>query len=56
MDIQQKIIEKHTNKKIYVLKDELGNKATGQTYHEALKYLLLRRGSKKERGNENELV
>jgi len=49
MDIQHEIIEKHINRKIYILKDELGNTATGQSYNEALEYLLFRRKSEKRK-------
>lgn len=49
MDIQTKIFEIHRSKKIIVLKDELGNMATGRTYNEALGYLTLRR--KNQKGN-----
>lgn len=48
MEIKEKIIEPF-KRKIYILKDELGNTATGKTYNEALSYLLVRRNKEKER-------
>lgn len=42
MDIKEAACKSH-NKKIYILKDELGNVATGHSYNEALNYLILRR-------------
>ena len=49
MDLKEKICKFYNEKKIHILKDELGNVATGTSYFEALKYLELRR-VKKERG------
>lgn len=49
MEIKTEISEIHNRGKIIVLKDELGNVATGQTYNEAFGYLTLRR--KKQREN-----
>jgi hypothetical protein len=46
MEIETKISEIHHPRKIIVLKDELGNIATGRTYNEALDYLTLRRKNK----------
>ena len=42
MEIVEKIITSDERLK-YILKDELGNIATGQTYEEASEYLILRR-------------
>jgi len=49
MEIQTEISEIHHARKIIVIKDELGNIATGNTYNEAFGYLILRR--KKQREN-----
>lgn len=46
MEIEAEISEIHTTRKIIILKDKLGNVATGQTYNEALSYLMLRKKKK----------
>ena len=55
MNIEEKIIK--SCYKIYILSDEKGNVATGQSYREALGYLILRRRQiKKERGSNYGMV
>ena len=55
MEIDEEI--HNANKKIIVLKDELGNIATGASYKEALRYLKYRRTkNNKERGSKNGMV
>lgn len=49
MEIIKKIIESDTRKIKFILKDELGNIATGQSYNEALGYLMVRRVISKKR-------
>lgn len=49
MKVNEEFIKYYSNRKIYVLKDELGNTSTGRTYNEALDYLTLRRKTTKER-------
>lgn len=48
MDIKEAACKSH-NKKIYILRDELGNVATGKSYDEALHYLIIRRKKTKRR-------
>lgn len=56
MEFETEISEIYNTKKIIVLKDKIGNIATGTTYNEALDYLMLRRGTKKERGKNYGMV
>ena len=44
MDLKEKVCRLHNEKKIHILKDELGNVATGTSYFEALKFgIILKR-------------